>query len=179
MVCMSRIMSYCIYKSCFREIIFVILFFSYYCIIAFPTFVFLHFLLLYLLQPLTCMLSRVPRPPGAQPISPTTSSRVFFREGHRQVPVPGKTWGSQRSGPRSRYSGSSGGGPSLGLGGGPSLVIVGGGSSLGLGGGLWDWPELFLNRALSSFVLSQQVCGSPWSLTNFSLPFMFPNYLHS
>ena len=154
--------------------------------IAFPTSVFLHFLLLYLLQRLTCMLSRVPRPPGAQPISPTTSSRVFVRKGHRKVPVPRQTWGSQRSGPRSRYSGSSGGGPSLGfrwrsmgLGGGPSLVIVGGGSSLGLGVGLWDWPELFLNRALSSFVLSQQVCGSPWSLTNFSLPFMFPNYPHS
>ena len=145
----------------------------------------MHFLLLYFCisyfciynNPLTCMLSRVPRPPGAQPISPTTSSRVFFREGHRQVPVPWQTWWSQRSGPRSRYSGSSGGGPSLGircrslgLGGGPSLVIVGGGSSLGLGGGLWDWPELFLNRALSSFVLSQQVCGSLWSLTNFFAP---------
>merc|ERR1719350_2650468 len=103
MVCMSCIMSNeSIYESCVGENIFLILCFSSYCIIAFPTFVFLHFLLLYLLQRLTCMLSRVPRPPGAQPISPTTSSRVFFREGHRQVPVPGKTWGSQRSGPRSR-----------------------------------------------------------------------------
>ena len=67
----------------------------------------------------------------------------------------------------------------MGLGGGPSLAIGGGGSSLGLGGGLWDWPELFLNRALSSFVLSEEVCGSPWLLTNFSLLFMFPNYPHS
>ena len=51
---------------------------------------------------------------------------------------------------------------SLGLGGGPSLVIVGGGSSLGLGGGLRDWSEVFLNWALSSFVLAQPICGSPF-----------------
>ena len=167
--------------------------FSCYCIIAFPPFVFLYFLLLYLLQRLTCMLSRVPRPPGAQSISPTTSSRVFFREGHRQVAVPWQTWWSQRSGPRSRYSGSCGGGPSLGLGGGLGIrwrsffghcwwrffLGIRWWKSLGLGGGLWDWSEVFLNRALSSFVLSQQVCGSPLSLTNFSHPFMFPNYPHS
>ena len=63
----------------------------------------------------------------------------------------------------------------LGLGGGPSLVIVGGGSSLGLGGGgLWDWSEVFLNWALSSFVLSQQICGCPGSRTNlFRFPLRF------